>query len=213
MERGAATASRFVPCASRRRSVERLDSTGFRWFLPVTGFGATMARFLLAVLIGIGLTLAWQSYGEGAKQIVGPWVSETITSKAPSLAWLLPQGTKPPSRVDEPPKQSPVAAAPKETRTVPFRDITETELAKAAASPSPAPSSPAPSSPAPSAEQGAPSLEAMARDLATIRRSAEQLTAKQQQMAESMEALRAEIEKLASPQPPAAAAPGPARRR
>jgi hypothetical protein len=177
-----------------------------------------MARFLLAVLIGIGLTLAWQSYGEGAKQIVGPWVSETITSKAPSLAWLLPQGTKPPSRVDEPPKQSPVAAAPKETRTVPFRDITETELAKAAAPsspapPSPAPPSPAPASPAPSAELGPPGLEAMARDLATIRRSTEQLTAKQQQMAESMEALRAEIEKLASPQPPAAAAPGPARRR
>ncbi len=167
-----------------------------------------MARFLLAVLIGIGLTLAWQSYGEGAKQIVGPWVSDTITSRAPSLAWLLPKWTTPPAHVDEPPKQSQVAAAPKETRSVPFRDITDTELAKP---------------PAPAAEQGAPSLEAIARDLATIRRSTEQLAAKQQQMAESMEALRAEInERLASPPPPAAAAPpnesapraspGPARR-
>jgi hypothetical protein len=39
-------------------------------------------RFIVAVLIGVGLTLAWQSYGdEGVK---------LVRSHAPSLAWLLP---------------------------------------------------------------------------------------------------------------------------
>jgi hypothetical protein len=42
----------------------------------------SLARFFAAVLIGIGLTLAWQSYGEQAK--------EFTTTLAPSLAWLLP---------------------------------------------------------------------------------------------------------------------------
>jgi hypothetical protein len=37
-----------------------------------------MTRFLLAVLIGVGLTLAWQSYGDQAKQIVGPWARNTL---------------------------------------------------------------------------------------------------------------------------------------
>lgn len=40
------------------------------------------ARYIVAVLIGVGLTLAWQSYGdEGIK---------LVRSSAPSLAWLLP---------------------------------------------------------------------------------------------------------------------------
>ena len=43
----------------------------------------TLTRFIVAVLIGVGLTLAWQSYGEQAKEMVRIWV--------PSLAWLLPQ--------------------------------------------------------------------------------------------------------------------------
>jgi hypothetical protein len=41
----------------------------------------TLARFSIAVLIGVGATLAWQSYGDAAKEIV--------IARAPSLAWLL----------------------------------------------------------------------------------------------------------------------------
>ena len=42
----------------------------------------TLIRYIVAILIGIGLTLAWQSYGnEGVK---------LVRSSAPSLAWLLP---------------------------------------------------------------------------------------------------------------------------
>jgi hypothetical protein len=50
-------------------------SIGRRMFRALT-------RFFIAVLIGVGATLAWQSRGDDAKQIVRTWV--------PSLAWLLP---------------------------------------------------------------------------------------------------------------------------
>jgi hypothetical protein len=42
----------------------------------------SLARFLIAALIGVGATLAWQSYGDEAKKMV--------RTRAPSLAWLLP---------------------------------------------------------------------------------------------------------------------------
>jgi hypothetical protein len=45
----------------------------------------SLARFFLAVLIGVGCTLAWQSYGNDAKQLV--------RTRAPSMAWLLPVAT------------------------------------------------------------------------------------------------------------------------
>jgi TolA-binding protein len=44
-----------------------------------------LTRFFIAVLIGVGATLAWQSHGDDAKRIVRTW--------APSLAWLLPVST------------------------------------------------------------------------------------------------------------------------
>jgi hypothetical protein len=44
-----------------------------------------LARFFVAVLIGVGVTLAWQSHGDEAKVMVSTW--------APSLGWLLPVST------------------------------------------------------------------------------------------------------------------------
>jgi hypothetical protein len=41
----------------------------------------TVTRFSIAVLIGIGATLAWQSHGDEAKETIRTWV--------PSLAWLI----------------------------------------------------------------------------------------------------------------------------
>jgi hypothetical protein len=52
----------------------------------------SLSRFSIAVLIGVGVTLGWQTYGDMAK--------EMITARAPTLAWLL-STTK-----------SPVVAAP-----------------------------------------------------------------------------------------------------
>jgi len=40
-----------------------------------------LARFLIAIFIGVGGTLAWQSYGDVAKDMVA--------ARAPTLAWLL----------------------------------------------------------------------------------------------------------------------------
>jgi len=45
----------------------------------------SVSRFLAAVLIGVGLTLAGQSYGEQLNDMIMGW--------APSLAWLLPAQT------------------------------------------------------------------------------------------------------------------------
>jgi hypothetical protein len=40
-----------------------------------------LARFFIAVLIGVGATLGWQSYGDEARKMV--------VAQAPTLAWLL----------------------------------------------------------------------------------------------------------------------------
>jgi len=45
-----------------------------------------VARLFIAVLIGVGATLAWQSHGDQATEMVRTW--------APSLSWLLPISTK-----------------------------------------------------------------------------------------------------------------------
>jgi hypothetical protein len=44
-----------------------------------------LASFFIAVFIGVGVTLAWQSHGDEAKDMV--------RTSAPSLAWLLPVST------------------------------------------------------------------------------------------------------------------------
>jgi hypothetical protein len=44
-----------------------------------------VARFLFAVLLGVGVTLGWQSYGDRASVAVRAW--------DPSLSWLLPDST------------------------------------------------------------------------------------------------------------------------
>jgi hypothetical protein len=43
----------------------------------------SLARFLIAFCIGVAATLAWQSYGDGARDIVA--------RSTPPLAWLAPQ--------------------------------------------------------------------------------------------------------------------------
>ena len=148
----------------------------------MNGHAIVMARFLLAVLIGIGLTLAWQSYGEDANRVVGPWARDMITSNVPSLAWLLPNRTEPPSRVDDAPKKTQGDNASKQSRSVPWRDVTDAEVPKL---------------PGTSSEPGQ-QFEAMMRDLASIRRSTEQLAAKQQEMAESLAKLQAGIDQKLS---------------
>ena len=50
----------------------------------------SLVRFSIAVLIGVGATLGWQSYGEEAR--------EMLIAQAPALAWVLPvPTTRPPA--------------------------------------------------------------------------------------------------------------------
>ncbi len=64
------------------------------------------ARFFVAVLIGVGGTLAWQSYGDEAKQMVA--------TRAPSLGWLLSVSTTSPRPMRDAanPQSAPVAQIP-----------------------------------------------------------------------------------------------------
>jgi outer membrane murein-binding lipoprotein Lpp len=59
------------------------------WPTPRPSNIMNFARYSVVLLIGIGVTLAWQSYGDEAMQIV--------RTKAPSLAWLLPVSTAKPA--------------------------------------------------------------------------------------------------------------------
>ena len=45
----------------------------------------TLTRFSIAVLIGVGATLGWQSYGDEAKEI--------LVAQAPTLGWVLSVST------------------------------------------------------------------------------------------------------------------------
>ena len=59
----------------------------------------TLTRFFIAVLIGVGATLAWQSYGDTAR--------EMMVARVPTLAWLLSvSATKPPPVVAATPPAS-----------------------------------------------------------------------------------------------------------
>jgi hypothetical protein len=57
----------------------------------------TLARFFIAVFIGVGGTLAWQAQGDSAR--------EMVTAQAPSLAWWLSVSTTKSPAVTEPTQQ------------------------------------------------------------------------------------------------------------
>jgi hypothetical protein len=61
----------------------------------------TLTRFVVTLLIGIGGTLAWQSYGDVAKEMV---------AASPALAWLLPP-TRWPVSASLSPTQQPTPAS------------------------------------------------------------------------------------------------------
>jgi hypothetical protein len=143
----------------------------------------TLVRFVIAVGIGAGATLAWQAYGDEAKQIV--------RTRVPSLAWLIPASTaKSPAGADIAGEQ----AALGRDGQVPAQPEA---LAAGAASPAPAADA--------ISTKLEPQLEALARDLAVVRSSVEQLTLQQDKMAESlatMQAVQRDIkEKVLAPPP------------
>lgn len=132
------------------------------------GFG----RYLVAILIGVAASLAWQSYGDVAKQIVAtraPELGSSPEAKHMIASWIELLGWTKPLPVES--KAAPV------TQTAP-----EMVAPKAPAAPSIDPAQ----------------VQQIARDLATLRQTVEQLAAGQAKL----EAADVEILAKVTPAPP-----------
>ena len=149
----------------------------------------SVARFLVTVCIGVAATLAWQSYGGTAQQM--------IASAAPQLGRLLsPPAMDPPSGREiaaEPPSPPAVQAfAAPQAASAPQAAPAASETAASTASTAPSPES--------------QQLETMAHDLAAVRQSVEQLAASQELMARDIAKLQTagqDIRRRISALPPA----------
>ena len=92
--RAEASIQRHPECASDASTIQNWptpSTSNMQNSKPSIGRRAfrAFARYSIVFLIGIGVTLAWQSYSDEAM--------EMIRTEAPSLAWLLPVSTaKPP---------------------------------------------------------------------------------------------------------------------
>ena len=158
-------------------------------------------RYVLAICIGVAATLAWQSYGDAAKQMFAAeapelgWSPETkqmIANWVEQLGW-----TKPPA--------SP-AVRSSATETLQAAPVAQT-----------APAAVAPSVPvAPSIDPA--EVHQIAMDLTALRQTVAQLTASQDQMARKVDRLQAANQEILvkipepPPPPPIAAAPAVAGR-
>jgi hypothetical protein len=125
-------------------------------------------RYLVAICVGVAATLAWQSYGETAKQIVA--------TRAPELGWSPEAKQMIASSIQWIGLTKPLAGSEKQA----------TPVAQTA------PTTVAPKEPA------APSLDweqtqQMARDLAALRQNVDQLIASQNQMARQMARLQSDL--------------------
>jgi hypothetical protein len=150
-----------------------------------------LGRLVLAILLGIGATLGWQSHGEEAKQIVNTW--------APSLSWVaaaLPTNS------------------PRELGTE--RDASSSGGQDSMQVPTLPPSAPvAQSASGAATSELVPRLEEMARDLAAVRHGLEELAIKQEQMSQRMATLEAAeqyIRQKMSTSTPSRVVPAPQRK-
>jgi hypothetical protein len=145
-------------------------------------------RYLVAVLIGVAATLAWQSYGDAGKQV--------IATEAPELGWSpearkmitswVPVGwTKPP--------------AGSEKQVVPVAQT--------------APQNVAPKTPT-TASLDPEQLQQITQSLSTLRETVEQLTAGQDQMTRVIGRLESAVAELITkmPEPPPRPPAAPARK-
>ena len=184
-------------------------SIGRRIFRSVGSFFITA---LIAVLAGILVSSAWQSYGDDAKAMVTTWASSAWQSRGDeakrmvkeawtsSLGWLM--------------KNSPLGLdiAAKQKNPGPAGQLSTRDTAQAksvAQKPAPA----ATLVPFDSMQQ----LKTIAHDLTVVRQRLEQLTDAQQQMAQKLASLQAlDIRQKKSPPlqppPPPPAAPVPLRK-
>jgi len=129
---------------------------------PRRRFSRALTRFVIAAFIGGACVLAWQSYGEAAKQKLASWAAQHGWMQL--LPGLNPSGAV----VQESPPDSAQAASAAQT----------------------APDVAAPIAPAVLSPEVQQQLEAMARDLAALRQSVNQLAVGQEQMARDIATLK-----------------------
>ena len=151
-----------------------------------------LARYLIAICIGVAGVLAWQSYGEATKQFVvmrAPELGWSPEAKQTIAGWIRQIGwTKPPADGE-------VAAARSQAPEMP-------QAANVALT-SPETSAPkAPVAPAIDPEQ----VQQITRNLTALQQSVEQLAAGQDQMAREITKLQAAdseiLQKIPAPPPP-----------
>lgn len=151
-------------------------------------------RFIMAICLGIAGTLAWQAFGDDARQLVA--------QQWPQLAWLAPA-----------PDPAPAAQA----NASAAEDAVASAPAAAVASAAPDAAMPAAQAGLTPAQAVLPpefmqQIETMARDLATARQGLDQLGASQGEMARNIAKLQAteqDILHKLTPAPQARPAPAP----
>ncbi len=154
----------------------------------------SLARFLLAVCVGVAATLAWQSYSGTAKQMIAnsaPRLSGLLLS--PPAAMNQPSGRE--TAIEQPSPPAVQAAAPQ---------APSAQSEAVASTASETVTSTAPTAPSRELRQ---QLETMEQDLAAVRQSVEQLAAGQEQMARDIAKLHTagqDIRRRTSALPPAA---------
>ena len=183
-----------------------------------------LVRFSVAVLIGVGATLTWQSYGDEARKSVRTW--------APSLVWLLPVTTPKSMQQLEPitrdlaavrgsleqlaVKQEQMAQAVTSSESAQQLAPITRDLAAVRSSLEQLAVKQGQMAQAVSSSDSAQQLEPITRDLAAVRSSLEQLAVKQEQMAKNIATLQAavqqDIKDKKSAQLPSQAVPLPQRK-
>jgi hypothetical protein len=141
-----------------------------------------VARFCIAVLIGVGATLAWQSHGDQASEII--------------KAWLEPLGLRWAASEAKPPPEITLAAAP--TAKAAAQDVALPQSRSGPQSP------PASVGQVAAAAASLQQLDTIARNLAMVQKSIEQLSAKQEEMVRNIAALQAAEQELKSKLSPVA---------
>lgn len=149
-----------------------------------------LTRFVIAAFIGGACILAWQSYGEVAKQKLASWAAQ--------LGWmqLLP-GLKPSGAVvqESSPDSAQAASAAQTAPDIaapiaPAVQESSPDSAQAASNARTASDVAAPIAPAVPPPEVQQQLEAIARDLAALRQSVNQLAVGQEQMARDIATLK-----------------------
>ena len=162
-------------------------------------------RYVIAIGIGVAGTLAWQSYGEAAKQMIAakaPQLGWSPEAQQTIAGWVQELGLTTPQVVSE------KTAAAEKTALAPIAaDTGQAGTPQAAAVAQTAPEMRADTS-APAAASLA-QVQQMTADLAALHQTVEDLTAGQDRMARDIATMQAAneaiLQKVTAPPPPAAA--------